>query len=177
MNTHTFDVTKDETHDFVLIMGQTSNFETTINENQYFNLILDEFQENSSFVVKIITPIRIAITELKQKLLPTVSIKVLNNISITTKLKEYYTPIIRVANKIIATPILYQHQDITIRTPVFILVFARMLLKIFDTRIIMTNRITITPVLKKYKFLSEFDPQLLTDLDMILLKDMDYEVL
>jgi hypothetical protein len=177
MNTYNFDVTKVETHDFFPVMGQQTYFETTINKNQWFDLTLDEFQENASFVTKIIVPILIQISDFKQKIFPTIDIKVLNKITLTTKLIEYYSPIIRVANRTIANPNLYQHENVIIRVPNVILAFARMILKISDINMIVTNRINVTPSLKRYKLLSEHDPILLSALDVILLKDMEYETL
>lgn len=177
MNTYTFDITKVETHDFDIVMGQNISSYITIDSSRTFYLAIDGFQESTSFVVKFINPIRIKIIELKQTLLPTANIKVLNRVSLNTKLIEYSSPIIRIANRIVASPNLYQNENVIIRTPNAILAFARMILKIYDAKIVIANRIVVTPVLKRYKFLSEFDPQLLTDLDGLLLQDMDYEVL
>lgn len=177
MNTHTFDAVKTETHDLELIMGQNLTFESMINNTNQFYLILDEFQESDSLTVKILEPVLIKIIELKEKLFPTVITRVQNRISLTPSLKSVENVYIKTLNRITASISFYQHEDVFLKTQVKFNAFMRTISKVNDVNIIIANRMTATPTMKRVRFLSEFDPELLSDLDSTLLQDMDYEIL
>jgi hypothetical protein len=177
MNTHNFDAIKSETHDFDLVMGQNLYFETTIDETKQFYLILDEFEENSSYSLTIRNPILVKIIELKEKIFPTSRIAVPNKISLSIKLVDKTSPIIRVVNRISAGFSFKQHETVVPKVQNKIIFFIKLIAKIYDTKIVIRNRITATPSLRQYYLLSVYDPQVINTLGTSILQDMDYQSL